>query len=131
LTQGEIVFDDGCDMSVLTTETPRRSSRVFRRVRISVNGKDADGRKFRESAQTVVINAHGGLMYLARVVEMGAMLMIANPVTDEELECRVVYLGDIEERGQRVGVEFLSPCPHFWGVEFAQTDWAAQQPPAA
>jgi hypothetical protein len=114
-------------MSSLMTELPRRSSRVFRRVRISVNGKNSDGRKFREAAQTIVINAHGGLMYLTHFVEMGAMLTIANPLTDEELECRVVYLGDIEDRGQRVGVEFLSPCPHFWGVEFAQADWTPPQ----
>jgi hypothetical protein len=114
-------------MSSLMTELPRRSSRVFRRVRISVNGKNSDGRKFREAAQTIVINAHGGLMYLTHFVEMGVMLMIANPLTDEELECRVVYLGDIEDRGQRVGVEFLSPCPHFWGVEFAQSDWTPPQ----
>jgi len=22
-----------------------------------------------------------------------------------------------------VGIEFLTPAPHFWGVEFAQPDW--------
>ena len=41
-----------------------------------------------------------------------------NPDTDEELECRVVFLGDAGDRGQRVGVEFLSPAPRFWGLEF-------------
>jgi hypothetical protein len=25
-------------------------------------------------------------------------------------------------------VEFLCPSPHFWGVEFAQQDWAAHLP---
>lgn len=118
-------------MSTLTTEFPRRSSRVFRRIRINLNGRNADGRKFHESVQTIVVNAHGGLLYLKQSVEMGAMLTIANPVTDEELECRVVYLGDIEERGQRTGVEFLSPCPHFWGVEFKQGDLNSPPPPAA
>ena len=119
-------------MSPTTLESPRRSSRVFRRVKINVNGTNSDGRKFREIAQSIVINAHGGLVYLSHGVEMNAMLVIANPVTDEELECRVVYLGDLEDRGQRVGVEFLSPCPHFWGVEFKQTDWNPPEPlPAA
>jgi hypothetical protein len=34
------------------------------------------------------------------------------------MECRVVYLGDLVEKGQRVGIEFLTPAPRFWGVEF-------------
>ena len=37
-----------------------------------------------------------------------------------------MFLGDAAEKGQRVGVEFLSPAPHFWGVEFEPTDWAAR-----
>jgi hypothetical protein len=40
----------------------------------------------------------------------------------------VVYLGDTSERGTRVGVEFLSPSPHFWGVEFAPEDWPVRLP---
>lgn len=118
-------------MSTLTTELPRRSARVFRRVRINVSGRNADGRRFHENAQTIVVNAHGGLMYLTQSVELEATLVVANPITDEELECRVVYLGDIEERGQRVGVEFLSPSPHFWGVEFRQPESNPSTPPAA
>lgn len=113
------------------SEIPRRSARVFRRIRIKVNGRNADGRKFNEQAQSIVVSAHGGLMYLSQSLEIGVMLTIANPGTDEELECRVVYLGDIEERGQRIGVEFLSPCPHFWGVEFAPPDRNPAPPPPA
>ena len=56
---------------------------------------------------------------------MGADLVLINPVTEEEQECRVVYLGDTSEKGTRVGVEFLSPSPHFWGVDFAPQDWPA------
>ena len=51
-----------------------------------------------------------------------------NPATEEEQECRIVYLGDTSEKGTRIGVEFLSPSPHFWGVEFAQKDWASHLP---
>lgn len=102
---------------------PRRSSRVFTRIAVQAKGKDSDGRKFREKCQTVVINAHGGLIYLRDSVDIGAEMTLMNPATEEEQECRVVYLGDTTERGTRVGVEFLSPSPHFWGVEFAREDW--------
>src|ERR1700722_1426388 len=112
-------------MDTLETQasSQRRSSRVFTRISVKVKGRAIDGRKFRENSQTIVINAHGGLLYLQETLELGAELTITNPVTEEDQECRVVYLGDTSNRGTRVGVEFLSPSPHFWGVAFAQQDW--------
>jgi hypothetical protein len=101
----------------------RRSSRVFTRIPVRASGKSIHGRKFRENSQTIVINAHGGLLYLQEELALGADLLLINPVTEEEQECRVVYLGDTSEKGSRVGVEFLSPSPHFWGVDFAPQDW--------
>lgn len=116
----------------MTTETTaaseRRSSRVFTRIPVQARGKDIQGHKFRAKSQTIVINAHGGLLYLNEELELGADLVLVNPATEEEQECRIVYLGDTSERGTRVGVEFLYPSPHFWGVEFAQQDWAAHLP---
>jgi hypothetical protein len=106
----------------------RRSSRVFTRIPVHATGKNVEGRKFRAKSQTIVINAHGGLLYLNEPLEIGCELVLINPATEEEQDCRIVYLGDTSEKGTRVGVEFLSPSPHFWGIEFAQQDW---QPPKA
>ena len=106
----------------------RRSSRVFARIAVRAAGKDSDGRKFREDSQTIVVNAHGGLLYLQKPVGLGAELMLSNPLSEEEQECRVVYLGETSEKGTRIGVEFLSPSPHFWGVEFAAQDWPSRAP---
>jgi len=105
----------------------RRSSRVFTRIPVRAAGRNTDGRKFRQNSQTIVINAHGGLLYLQEPLEVGAELILNNPATDEEQECRVVFIGETSDKGTRIGVEFLSPSPHFWGVEFAQKDWAAAQ----
>jgi hypothetical protein len=116
-------------MSVQTAaSSERRSSRVFTRIPVQAAGRNVQGHKFRAKSQTIVINAHGGLLYLNEEIALGADLVLINPATEEEQECRVVYLGDTSERGTRVGVEFLSPSPHFWGVEFAQQDWAAHLP---
>ncbi|HEY6903060.1 MAG TPA: PilZ domain-containing protein [Candidatus Acidoferrales bacterium] len=101
----------------------RRSSRVFTRIAIQVKGKNDDGRRFRTKSQTIVINAHGGLLYVDESLSLGAEITLVNPATEEEQECRIVYVGDTSEKGTRIGVEFLSPSPHFWGVEFAQQDW--------
>jgi hypothetical protein len=86
-------------------------------MRVQAQGRGQNGRKFREICETVVVNAHGGLLLLKHEVKDGEMLVISNPETQEELECRIVYLGDAGDKGQRVGVEFLTPAPHFWGLE--------------
>ena len=107
-------------------EKPRRSTRVFKCMRLVAMGKNADSRKFREACETIVVNAHGGLLYLNQPLENGAIIVLINPLTQEEQECRIVYLGDASDKGQRVGVEFLTPAPYFWGVEFAPADWPAR-----
>lgn len=127
-----LALHDSFIMNMLETQASaqRRSSRVFTRIPIRAQGRAIDGRKFRENSHTIVINAHGGLIYLQHEMEMGAELVLVNPSTEEEQECRVVYLGDTSDKGTRVGVEFLSPSPHFWGIEFAQQDWTSPPPPS-
>ena len=99
------------------------------RIRVVAAGKTNRGRKFREACNTIVVNAHGGLILLGQEVEIGAMVVLTNPFTQEELESRVVFVGDDSDKGQRVGVEFLCPAPRFWGVEFTPPDWQSRQDP--
>ncbi len=96
----------------------RRSERVFHKTRLQALGRSHEGRKFREICDTLVVSAHGGLLILKHEVNNGEMLVLVNPETQEEQECRIVYLGESGSRGMRVGVEFLTPAPHFWGIDF-------------
>jgi len=98
---------------------PRRSARIFRKMKVQAQGRAHNGRKFRETCETLVVSAHGGLLMLKHEVDDGELLVITNPETQEELECRIVYLGELCNQGQRVGIEFLTPAPHFWGLEFS------------
>lgn len=116
-------------MIEVSASSQRRSSRVFTRISVQAKGHAVDGRKFRENSQTIVINAHGGLLYLQESLEVGADLVLVNPITDEEEQCRVVYVGDTSDKGTRVGVEFLTPNPQFWGVAFTQHDWVSSSDP--
>ena len=106
-------------MSEAMTATPRRSSRIFHKMRIQAKGRAHNGRKFKETCDTVVVNAHGGLLFLKHEIDNGEMLVLIHPETLEEQECRVVYLGEPGDKGQRVGIEFLTPAPYFWGMELA------------
>jgi hypothetical protein len=104
-------------MSEATLATPRRSGRVFHKVRVQAQGRAHDRKKFKETCETVVVNAHGGLLLLKHEVDNGEMIVLTNQETQEEQECRVVYIGDPGDKGQRVGIEFLTPAPHFWGLD--------------
>jgi hypothetical protein len=111
-------------MVELAENSPRRSQRVFHRMRLQALGRSHEGRKFREICETLVVNAHGGLLNLKHEVDDGEMLVLVNPETQEEQECRIVYLGESGNRGIRVGVEFLTPAPHFWGIDFEAREMA-------
>jgi hypothetical protein len=119
-----LAVKDGA-MSEVTSATPRRSARVFHKIRVQAQGRTHDRKRFKETCETVVVNAHGGLLLLEHEVDNGEMLVLTNPLTQEEQECRVVYLGEPIAKGQRVGIEFLTPAPRFWGVEFRD------EPPAS
>jgi PilZ domain len=114
-------------MPPVVYERERRSARKFMRIRVKLAGKNQQGRRFRHASETIVINAHGALLYSDQDLEIGSLLVLTNSSSEEEQECRVVYLGDDAEKGQRVGIEFLTPAPRFWGVELAQPGWVPAQ----
>lgn len=105
-------------MSEVVQAGSRRSQRVFHRMRVKAQGRSHDGKKFHEVCQSVVVNAHGGLLHMSNEIDNGVMIVLENPVSEEQLECRVVFVGELQDTGQRVGVEFLTPAPHFWGIDF-------------
>jgi hypothetical protein len=116
-------------MTELAQTVSRRSQRVFHKMRLQALGRDHEGRKFREICETLVVSAHGGLLSLRHEVDQGEMLVLVHPETQEEQECRIVYLGESTTRGMRVGVEFLTPAPHFWGIDFDRRQVSSQSTP--
>jgi len=119
----QVIDDTPCGiqdlpMSQVTSSSQRRSSRMFHKMRVQAQGRGHNGKKFRETCETLVVNGHGGLLMLKHEIDDGVMLVLTHPETLEEQECRVVFVGETNDRGQRVGIEFLTPAPHFWGLEF-------------
>ncbi len=96
-------------------ENKRRSSRVFIKLPVVLRGKNADGRTFRETSETIVVNAHGALLYLQAPVAMEAILVLINPTTQEEQECRVVYLGGASEKGTRLEMKIHLQAKEIFG----------------
>ena len=98
-------------MSNATFTAPRRSGRVFHKMTVQALGAGTTAANFAKSARRMVVNSHGGLLLLKHEIDQGEMIVLTNPDTDEEQECRVVFLGEPGDNGQRVGVEFLTPAP--------------------
>jgi hypothetical protein len=108
----------------------RRSQRVLMQVGVKLNGKDAEGKDFEENTETLAINAHGALVLLAARVISGSRVQLKHNKTEEDQECRVVFLGPVRAAKREVGLEFSTPRPTFWRVAFPPEDWTPRSPEA-
>src|SRR5260370_38590627 len=100
-------------MSEVTSTSPRRSGRVFHKMRVQAQGRSQNGRKFRETCETVVVNAHGGLLLLKHEAKAGEMLGLTNPGTQEGRGWRVAFQGDSAERGEPGPMRSVHTGPDF------------------
>ena len=122
-------------MAQVTNSSPntgakRRSQRVLMQVAVRVRGSDAQGRSVDEETETLAINAHGALVMLQSRFTSGAKLLLQHKRTQEEQECRVVFLGPVRAGKAEIGLEFTSPHPTFWRVAFPPEDWTPKHPEA-
>ena len=106
--------------------TRRRSQRVLLRMPILVIAIGADKQPVSEKTYTAVVNAHGGLIYLAMKVRVGQALIIRNPESSEEQSCRVAYVNEAHDGKCEVGLEFTTATSNFWHVAFPPADWTPQ-----
>jgi propanol-preferring alcohol dehydrogenase len=101
----------------------RRSRRILLRINVVVRGRDRTGEPFQEQTHTLVVNAHGALLELRAGVKEGQTVVLRNRASGEEAECRVVWHREVEGGKHHVGLEFVTPSPRFWRVEFPSDDW--------
>jgi len=89
----------------------RRSDRLPLSIPVRIYGRTPENRPFRVVTTTNEVSVHGGLLPLARDVAHGQTLLVVNGITEEERECRVVYVGK-----KNVAVEFTRSQGDFWHV---------------
>src|SRR6266403_2118851 len=66
--------EDGTMSTTVEFTAPRRSARVFRKLKMQAQGRAHNGKKFRETCETLVVSAHGGLLMLKHEVDDGELL---------------------------------------------------------
>lgn len=106
----------------------RRSERVMLRMRVTVIAQDTERHRQQLEAMTQVVNAHGGLMRVAKELQLGQPMLLVNPQNKVEQACRVVRVEDMPEGDFAIAFEFNSPNPKFWPVVFPPEDWHAPAP---
>jgi hypothetical protein len=94
----------------------RRSKRLPLSIPVRVYGRTRDNQPFRDVTMTKCVNVHGGLLPLEPRVKRGQTLTLVHGITEEERECRVVYI-EAKRRGRKgVAVEFTKVDGDFWHV---------------
>jgi hypothetical protein len=97
----------------------RRVARVEAATPVYVYARAGD-EPFAEGTKTVNVSVNGGCITLSTKIARAQKIIVTNAQTDEDLACRVarsVRTG----KNVVVGLEFLEPCPNFWGIEFETT----------
>jgi hypothetical protein len=100
----------------------RRSERVVLRVPVLLSAAMPDGKRISVSAQTLVVNAHGGLLDVGMEMLRGQQIRLRNLKTELGTTGRVLRVEGSEEGHFSVAFEFDYPSPHFWPVSFPPTD---------
>ncbi len=101
----------------------RRSQRVALRVPVVVLGTDRHGKPFGEVTSTVIVNAHGGLVEIKAELNDGQRVLLRNKLSGDREPCRVVWFTPADAGKFHAGLEFLTPAPKFWRVDFPPEDW--------
>jgi len=92
----------------------RRSRRKPLDIAVYVYGHEPGTEPFHEEAHTLKVNANGALLLLSVPVEKGQTLLLTNQLTEQEQDCRVVFLGARYSRTVEAGVAFPQTNPDFW-----------------
>ena len=101
----------------------RRSERVMLQVPVVVQARARDGKEMREDTQTVVVNAHGGLLKLRMELKVGQPILLINERSKMQQGCRVVRVETSEAGYSAIAFEFDQPAPQFWPIVFPPADW--------
>jgi len=94
----------------------RQSKRLPLSIPVRVYGRTPDDKPFRQTTTTHEVSAHGGLLPLAPRVKRGQTVLLVNSITEEERECKVVYVGGKNGATRRVGLQFKDLRGDFWHV---------------
>ena len=106
----------------IAVEERRRSQRVLLRIRANVH-VNLKGAQATLEVRTLSVNPFGAMIISAENLPPQTRLVLENTVTHEKVACRVVRSAKEMPEGFHVPIEFDSPAPKFWMIDFPPDDW--------
>jgi hypothetical protein len=110
--------------NIAEAKSRRRSERVVLRVSLLLSAMMPDDRQINIEAQSLVVNAHGGLLRVGMEMSRGQKIYLRNIKTELSTSARVLRVEGLDEGHFSVAFEFESVCPQFWPVSFPPSDWS-------
>ncbi|HTZ72829.1 MAG TPA: hypothetical protein VMB47_02835 [Candidatus Aquilonibacter sp.] len=107
-------------------EERKRTQRVLLRVRANVHVA-VKGKPTTFEAATVSVHPQGALVVLKESLPAETRLVLEHGSTKEKVACRVTRSAKEMPEGFHVPVEFDSPAPGFWKIDFPPTDWRPEE----
>jgi hypothetical protein len=92
----------------------RRSRRWAFDIPVYIYGHEQGGEPFHEEAHTLDVSSNGALLLLSVPVREGQQLLLTNTLTEQEQDCRVVFIGTRRSRTVEAGVVFPETNAEFW-----------------
>ena len=100
----------------------RRGQRVLLRIRASIHVA-LKGQPETFNVATLSVNPHGAMVLMDRELEPDTRLVLEHGATKECVACKVVRPSQKMPEGFQVPLEFDSPAPDFWKIDFPSPDW--------
>jgi hypothetical protein len=108
----------------------RRAKRFPYTIAVKVYGRTPRNCPFRDITATMAVSLYGGLLDMKPRVILGQKILIVNSFTEEERECRVVFVDSTHRGRRKVAVEFANADGDFWHVYNAPVPFKPAPPPA-
>lgn len=96
----------------------RRTTRVAVFADLTIQGFNESNEKFKIQTRSLSVSGHGGLTVLDAAVTVGQKLFLANEISKQKAECKVVSVRAGSDGKNLVAFEFTSPQPNFWKITF-------------
>jgi hypothetical protein len=110
------------DADAVEVPNRRRSRRWTRDIAVYVYGHGPGEEPFYEEAHTLHVNANGALLLLSVPVTKGQTLLLTNSLTQQDQDCRIVFLGTKRTCTVETGVAFPLANPDFWQLSAEPED---------
>jgi hypothetical protein len=110
----------------LTSSQERYGQRVLLRIRAQIHVM-LQGKATTLDVATLSVNPRGALVVANQSLPAETLLVLEHSGTRQRVACKVTRPPQKMSDGYHVPVEFDTPTPDFWKIDFPPTDWRPEE----